>query len=726
MTAADSALRLLDAVLAELPGSDPREGQRTMVREVAHAISSGRHLLVQAGTGTGKSVGYLVPALAAPRKVLVSTATKGLQAQLVEKDLPRVVAAVKEQTGREITYAVAKGRRNYLCLERVHGDSEQAEIEMVVPTTTNEQQAKQLREWAEETESGDRDEVDFAVSDVTWRALSVDGRDCLGAKCPWRDECFAERAKLTAQLADVVVANHSMLALDACTEAQILPERDVVIIDEAHELERFVTDALTAEISATATARAVRLANPLLNESTKDALAQSLTDIDRLLFGLQTGLLPQLPSDARVLLAAFERITERAASEIGGADEGEDAAEVEESRDFRAKSALRDLAGAANLLLAAGPMHAIYVERTKEGGPARLRVSPLRVDDRLADRLLTHTPVIATSATLAVDGSFDYAAMRLGFGREVEDEDRSPRKWSGVDVGSPFDYPRQAQLYVAAHLPSPKERDAWEAAVDAELVDLIGAAGGRTLALFSSRRAAERAAAHVREKLDVPVLVQGEDTPGRLAWRFASDARTCLFGTRGLWHGLDVPGSACQLVIIDRIPFSHMDNPLHKARMDRAGTGGFGLVAIPEAAIALAQGVGRLIRRPDDRGVVAILDTRVLTASYGTRLLRSLPPMYRTRDREQVLKSLRAIDASAPPPLPVGPEPGKRLQAASQQVREQRAAAGWDEQDDALLKLGVSAGRPIAQLAERHEVTEDEILAHLQRLGLAEAAAELG
>ena len=672
--AADAALRLLDTVLAELPGSDPREGQRTMVREVAQAVAAGRHLLVQAGTGTGKSVGYLVPALAAPRKVLVSTATKGLQAQLVEKDLPRVVEAVREQTGREVTYAVAKGRRNYLCLERVHGDSEQAEIEMIVPTTTNEQQAKRLREWADETESGDRDEVDFAVSDVTWRALSVDGRDCLGARCGWREECFAERAKVTAAAADVVVANHSMLALDACTDAQILPERDVVVIDEAHELERFVTDALTAEISATATARAVRLANPLLNESTAEALSQSLTDIDRLLFGLTTGLLPQLPDEGRVLIAALERVAERAAGELGGAEET-DEADAEESRDFRAKQALRELADAAHALLAAGPGHAVYVERAKEGGPARLRVSPLRVDDRLADRLLDATPVIATSATLAVDGRFDYAAMRLGFGRDLAagadgDESRPPRPWSGIDVGSPFDYPRQAQLYVAAHLPSPKDRDAWEAAVDAELVDLIGAAGGRTLALFSSRRAAERAAEHVREKLDVPVLVQGEDTPGRLAWRFASDARTCLFGTRGLWHGLDVPGSACQLVIVDRIPFSHMDNPLHKARMDRAGASGFGSVAVPEAAIALAQGVGRLIRRSDDRGVVAVLDNRLLTASYGHRLVRSLPPMFRTTNRDQVLTSLRAIDASAPPPLPVGPEPGRRLQAASQKARD--------------------------------------------------------
>jgi ATP-dependent DNA helicase DinG len=213
---------------------------------------------------------------------------------------------------------------------------------------------------------------------------------------------------------------------------------------------------------------------------------------------------------------------------------------------------------------------------------------------------------------------------------------------------------------VAADLPEPKDRASWEAAVDARLVELVRAAGGRTLALFSSRAAAQRAATHVRTELaDVEVLLQGEDTDARLAWRFAAQARTCLFATRGFWQGLDVPGSACQLVVVDRLPFTYVDDPLLKARLDRAGAGGFGTVAVPEAAVALAQGVGRLIRRADDRGVVAVLDPRLATASYRDRLLRSLPPMYRTTRLDAVLASLQRIDASAPPPLPPGPEPGR-------------------------------------------------------------------
>jgi ATP-dependent DNA helicase DinG len=658
----DSALDLLDVVLGDLPGSDPREGQREMVRQVAQALQDDRHLLVQAGTGTGKSIAYLVGALVVRRRVLVSTATKSLQNQLVDKDLPRVAAAVQRRSQRTVLFAVAKGRRNYLCLERVHGSDDGDELDLGARSRL-EGQVAQLRSWADDTITGDRDEVPFTLDDVAWRALSVDGRDCLGPTCPYRDDCFAELAKAEAQAADVVVANHSMLALDVCTDAQVLPERDVVVLDEAHELDRFVIEALTAEISAGATARTVRLAAPLVRETTKESLGQSLTDIDALLQQLPTGLLPELPGDARVLLEALQRTAETAAGELGGEQD-------EESRDHRAKAALRELADAAAALLAAGPHEALHVERSAPAAPGRLRVSPLQVDGRLADRLLSATPVVATSATLAVDGGFDHVARQLGFGRapaSVDDDgdDVTPRAWSGIDVGSPFDYPRQAQLYVAADLPEPKDRAAWEAAVDARIALLVRAAGGRTLALFSSRAAARRAATHVRAELDVEVLLQGEDTDARLAWRFAKDARSCLFATRGFWQGLDVPGSACQLVVIDRLPFTYVDDPLLKARLDRAGAGGFGLVAVPETAVALAQGVGRLIRRGDDRGVVAVLDPRLATASYRERLLRSLPPMHRTKNTGQVLASLRAIDASAPGPLPVGPEPGRRRAPAT-------------------------------------------------------------
>jgi ATP-dependent DNA helicase DinG len=664
--AQDRALEVLDAVVAGLPGGTAREGQREMVRRIAQALEDDAHLLVQAGTGTGKSVGYLVPALARRRRVLVSTATKALQAQLLDKDLPRVADAVQRATGRTVTYAVAKGRRNYLCLERLHGGTAggpEPELLDLGPTSRLETQVARLREWADDTTSGDRDEVPFTVEDLAWRAVSVDGRDCLGGSCPFRDDCFAERAKAEWAEADVVVANHSMLALDACTDAQVLPPRDVVVVDEAHELDRFVTEALTSELSSTAVLRAVRLAAPLVADEVEEALSQAQVDAEALLGRLPTGLLEELPGEARVLLQSVQRTVEGAAAQIGG-DGDED--EPGESRSLRAKNALREVADACAALLHAGDSAAVHVDRPRGQLLGRLRVSPLRVDGRLADRLLARTPVIATSATLAVDGGFDHVARQLGFGRAPSGEEDEARAWAGVDVGSPFDHRRQSQLYVAADLPDPRERAAWEAAVDARVVELVRAAGGRALGLFSSRAAAERVAGHVRSALpDVPVLLQGEDTPARLAWRFAADARTCLFATRGFWQGIDVPGSACQLVVVDRIPFAHQEDPLHKARVARAGGGygGFALVAVPEAAIALAQGVGRLVRSADDRGVVAVLDPRLASASYRTRLLSALPPMYRATDLQQVLRSLEAIDRDAPPPRPAGPEPGARRSA---------------------------------------------------------------
>ena len=675
--AAADALALLDVVLGDLPGAAPREGQRAMVEAVATALVEDRHLLVQAGTGTGKSLAYLVPALARRRTVLIATATKALQAQLIEKDLPRVVAAVSKRYKRPVTVALAKGRRNYLCLERVHGDSAEGDTLELGVTGRQEAQVHRLHAWADETDSGDRDTVPFTVDDAAWRAVSVDGRDCLGSRCPFRDDCFAERARAQVQAADVIVANHSLLALDVCTDIAVLPKRDVVILDEAHELDRFVTEALTAEVSATATARAVRLAGPLVRADTKDLLGQALVDVDGMLAGLPEGLLPGLPEGAGVVLQALQRAAERGATELGPDDDAEEG----EARDVRAKAALRELADAAAALLAAGPFHALHVVRAKPGSPGVLRASPLRVDRPLAERLLTRTPVIATSATLTVDGGFEHVARQLGFGRELGEDDGEPREWTGVDVGSPFDYPRQAQLYVAADLPDPRQRDAWAEAVDDRVVELVRAAGGRTLALFSSRAAAVRAATRVRDELDVPVLLQGEDTDVRLAWRFAGDAATCLFATRGYWQGIDVPGSACQLVIIDRLPFTYLDDPLHKARVQAAGGdfAGFAAVAIPETAMALAQGAGRLIRRGEDRGVVAVLDPRLATAGYRHRLLRSLPPMYRTSDTGAVLRSLTAIDASAPPPLPVGPEPGRdRARTAPRQRTspDAKAAAG--------------------------------------------------
>jgi ATP-dependent DNA helicase DinG len=689
---AAKALRALDAALAAVPGSQERPGQREMVAAVATALGSTEHLLVQAGTGTGKSLGYLVPALTSGKRVVVATATKALQAQLVDKDLPRLVTALTKQLGRTPTYALAKGRGNYVCLQQVHGGpgarvDEPAGL-FEGPQSSLGTQVVRLREWADQTDSGDRDEVPFPVSDKAWRQVSVSARECLGSKCPDRVDCFSEQAREAAREADVVVANHTLLALDVFTGVQVLPGRDVVVLDEAHEFVDSVTGALSHELSNPDVRRAAAAAADLVATATRTRLDAARDALEGVLGTTEPGWVRRLPAAALDVLNLLDNTFTSAAGEVGrGASDAEGAdGEVESARRDRAKAGLSAVAEAAREIREPAVPSAVYA--TADGATTRLRVSPLKVGSALAAQLFGDTTVVATSATLTLGGSFRHTASQLGLtwlagaavgqaleqhdGREVaavdealegELEQPAPR-WRHLDVGSPFDYTRQAQLWVARDLPDPgRQPGPWAAAVDALLVELVQAAGGRTLGLFSSTAAAARAATAVRVATDLPVLLQGEDSAGALSHRFASDARTCLFGTRSFWQGVDTPGSACQLVVIDRIPFGYVDDPLSKARLAAAadaGRNGFLEVTLPPAAVLLAQGAGRLIRSTDDRGVVAVLDPRLATAGYAAVLRDTLPGFYAARSKEAVLASLRAIDASALPVHPVGPPPSER------------------------------------------------------------------
>jgi ATP-dependent DNA helicase DinG len=676
------ASELLDVALQAVPGAQAREGQHVMAEAVAQALRSGEHLLVQAGTGTGKSLGYLVPALASGKRVVVATATKALQAQLVDKDLPRLVDALTPALGRRPVFALAKGRSNYVCLQQLHegpGAREPEQDELWDgPTSMIGQQVVQLREWAQGAATGDRDEVPFPVNDRAWRQVSVSARECLGSKCPDRVDCFAEKAREDAKEADVVVANHALLALDAFTGVQVLPEHDAVILDEAHEFAASATDALTHELSSPAVRRCAAAAKEYVSASTHERLEDALDDRVGVLQGLAPGWLPELAAHLVDALGVVETTCGAAAVEVGKAPEGTE--EAEAGRRERAKQVLAEVAEAAGELRVPGVRSAVYLTSDRV-----LRVSPLSVGAALAGGLFGEVTVIATSATLTLGGSFRHTARELGLtwmaGSEWGTETPPPRdatavdevlgqggpssRWHHLDVGSPFDYARQGQLWVARDLPDPGRQSAsWQAAVDDLCAQLVQAAGGRTLALFSSTAAAVRAATAVREKTDVPVLLQGEDTPGALTHRFASDARTCLFGTRSFWQGVDVQGSACQLVILDRIPFPHVDDPLMKARLADAGERGFMDVTLPPAAVLLAQGAGRLIRSTSDRGVVVVLDPRLATARYAEVLLRTLPGFYPARSLEAVLSSLRAIDTAADPVRDVGPPPSARRRLA--------------------------------------------------------------
>ncbi|MCU7822580.1 ATP-dependent DNA helicase [Kitasatospora sp. DSM 101779] len=667
---------LLHAAVTSVGGVE-RPGQVRMAEAVADAVDEGEHLLVQAGTGTGKSLAYLVPALAHGDRVVVATATLALQRQLVERDLPRTVDALHPVLRRRPLFAMLKGRSNYLCLHRVHEGTPADEGEGLFdaaevlggPSSKLGQDIVRLRDWADETETGDRDDLSPGVSDKAWAQLSVSSSECLGAsKCPYGQECFAEAARERAKLADVVVTNHAMLAIDAIEGAPVLPEHGLLIIDEAHELVNRVTGAATAELTVHAVNRAVRRAAKLANEKSVDALQAAAENFHGLMETAQPGRVEELPEYLAYAVTAIRDAARQVITSLG--ETRDRSLSDEDAVRKQAMASAESLHETADRLLQDSAYDVVWIERSDRfgAGAASLRVAPLSVSGLLRENLYRDRSVVLTSATLKLGGDFNGVAASVGLPAEgrLPDErtegepapdggEDAPPSWRGLDVGSPFTYPKQGILYVAKHLPPPGREPDRPAMLD-ELAELIGAAGGRTLGLFSSMRAAQAAAEALRERLDNRILLQGEETLGELIRAFASDAESCLFGTLSLWQGVDVPGSACQLVVMDRIPFPRPDDPLMSARqkaVEEAGGNGFMAVAATHAALLMAQGAGRLVRAADDRGVVAVLDPRLATARYGGFFRSSMPDFWYTTDRNQVRRSLAAIDASAPPVKPV-------------------------------------------------------------------------
>ncbi|OKK04891.1 ATP-dependent helicase [Streptomyces sp. CB03234] len=646
---------LLHAAVTAVGGVE-RPGQVTMAEAVAQAIDDGSHLLVQAGTGTGKSLGYLVPALAHGDRVVVATATLALQRQLVERDLPRTVDALHPQLRRRPEFAMLKGRSNYLCLHRLHEGVPQEEedglfdpFEAAAPTSKLGQDLLRLRDWSDETETGDRDDLTPGVSDRAWGQVSVSSRECLGAsKCAYGAECFAEAARERAKLADVVVTNHALLAIDAIEGAPVLPQHDVLIVDEAHELVSRVTGVATGELTPGQVNRAVRRAAKLVDEKVADQLQTAAEGFERLMELALPGRLEEIPEDLAYALMALRDAARAVISSLGTTRDK--SVQDEDAVRKQAKASVETVHDVAERITQGSEYDVVWYERHDRFG-ASLRVAPLSVSGLLREKLFAERSVVLTSATLKLGGDFNGVGASLGLPPEgtAGTEDEDVPVWKGIDVGSPFDYPKQGILYVARHLATPGREGSRGDMMD-ELAELVEAAGGRTLGLFSSMRAAQAAAEELRGRLDKPILLQGEDTLGELIKNFANDPETCLFGTLSLWQGVDVPGPNCQLVVMDRIPFPRPDDPLMSARqkaVEEAGGNGFMAVAATHAALLMAQGAGRLVRATGDRGVVAVLDPRLANARYGSYLRASLPDFWYTTDRNQVRRSLAAIDAAA-------------------------------------------------------------------------------
>jgi len=642
-------LDALDTAVESIGGS-PREGQRNMALAVADAIESEAHLLVQAGTGTGKSLAYLIPALASGKRALVATATLALQRQLIERDLPRIKSAVEKSLGREITFAIYKGVGNYLCKQKLFGGSD-ADSDLLIEVSTLEEQAKRLKDWSKIAGiSGDRDdapEVDRRV----WAASSVSGRECVGADdCAYGSTCFAVVAKAKAQSADIVVTNHTLLAIEVVDSHPILPDRDVVILDEAHEFSDRTTQAVTEELTAQRVLRAATMyrkfsgergAGPAQDltaaaEEFEEAIAQYRDDFlsggDR---SSEERRLEELPTALLDPIRSIKDATEAISQRLSADDEILEGDVLAERA--RVKGAINEIKTVTQKMMRAREGSVLWFEPTY----STLYLAPLSVSEVLADNLFSSGPVIATSATMTVSRSFEPVKRNLGIA-DIED-------LTTLDVGTPFDFEKQGMLYLASHLPEPTREGPTREALD-ELAELIEAADGRTLALFSSWRGVEAADAHLRKvlfDLEIPIITARRGDPvGSLVERFAKEERSILIGTISLWQGVDVPGSSCILVAIDRIPFPRPDDPVMAARSrqaDSEGGSGFMQVSLPRAALLLAQGSGRLIRSHEDRGVVAILDSRITKKRYGEILINSMPPLWRTEDPELVRDSLRRL-----------------------------------------------------------------------------------
>ncbi|HEU5485457.1 MAG TPA: ATP-dependent DNA helicase [Microlunatus sp.] len=658
--------------MAEIGGHE-RGGQLELAAAVGEAFDTGVHLLAQAGTGTGKSLGYLAPTLVRLARgdldrIVVTTATLALQSQLATKDIPSALDAVEAVTGRRPSHAILKGRTNYACLLKVRdGADDQAALipasELVAslqdapraaPESALGAEVLALREWAEEQlDAGglaDRDEAP-SHTDRGWQQVSIPVRECLGTQqCPQGGLCFVEKSREVARAADLVVTNHALLAIDAMHGGTALPEHQAVVIDEAHELTSRVTGAASAELSPGMVERVGKRALSWLDDD--DLGAELLTSADTLRDALEEAPLARVEDPTSPFISACEAVrsvTRRAVSAMtnGGSKNEPDCRQ--------AAAAVKEVFDIAERMAALSDHDVVWVaDRERSGREAR--VAPLTVAGLMRSRVFDEHTTVLTSATLKLGGDFSGVAGAVGLRDDErlrdaepppdEDPENDRQPWRGLDVGSPFAYDRQGILYLARNMPTPG-RDGIGDALLEEVAELVWAAGGRTLGLFSSRRAAETAAVWVRKQLPKStILCQGDAQLSELTRRFVAEEETSLFGTLSLWQGIDVPGSTCRLVIIDRIPFPRPDEPLTVARqraVTEAGGNGFMTVAANHAALLLAQGSGRLIRRIDDRGVVAVLDPRLVTARYGSYLRASMPPMWATSDRETVIGALRRL-----------------------------------------------------------------------------------
>ncbi len=670
---AKQANAVLDLVLATRPNAEERPQQRAMVMAVATSLDQRRPLLVQAGTGVGKSLAYLAAAAASKRRVVVSTATRQLQTQLARDDAPTISEAAKS-LGLRFNVTVLKGRSNYLCRrDFAQASADEVAVQQTLDVAPTEATSgpvwqnpawQELTEWVANTPDGDRANAPV-VSDALWAAVSTDSAGCPGANtCTYGSTCFAEDARAMARDADVVITNHALTAIELASDDPFIHRDATVILDEAHQAENYFSSAwghtLDPEVVATLV-RAVGRQVPSANQSARDtatALARLCESLTISCLELKEGRITALPDALRDALTTMRADITKLAAALKATDKANPPA-ASDTTTKESQTRLLNIVDDIDAIAAGAKGKDTGTVVWLEFGSAHvaapvLRTAPLHIGPLLT-KFLAQRTLIATSATLTVGTDFGPLASSLGLDQPVTrvTSDDHDADFDAVDVGTPFDFDSQAMLYVPPRsFPAPvgQSRDAHTKAALEQTTKLVTAAGGRSLVLSTSTAGAQRFAAHLAKELppSIRVLAQGDAPAAALTAQFIDDETSVLCATSGMWAGLNVPGPSLTLVVIDKLPFPRPDDPLNSARCDAAdaaGSSGFSQISLAHAALHLAQGAGRLIRTRTDRGIIAVLDPRLLAKPYGKTLLASLPAMRRTSDLQVVVDALGRLIA---------------------------------------------------------------------------------
>lgn len=621
-------LNVLHRATSKLPEVEERQGQDEMSVSIARAIQARRHLVVQAGTGTGKTLGYLVPSILSGKRTIVATYTKALQDQLAMHDLPVLADSLADILPTPLSWAVLKGRQNYICLQRVNeiqvSGHDRLEMGISDPGITNE--VKMLQEWSTETESGDSGELSWTPSDSAWRAVSVGSDECPGAiRCPAGEQCFAERARRKADHADIIIVNTFLYGLHVASERGLLPDHEVVIFDEAHQLEDVISSTNSVDISPSRVANMGAAIRSIVHDEILWAnFSEATLQLRNVLSPhLEKQVAQPIPDEIRSRLIAIRLLIDTALTALRKIASDDESAK---QKKLRAQGLCARMAESIELSLGALNGYVVFVSGSVDR--PILQFAPLDVGTALDQGVWSMRTAILTSATVPLS-----LPQRIGLPEDHFDV---------IDVGSPFNYEKNSLLYCAKHLPEPNSplRDV---AVHDEIAELITAAGGRTLALFTTYRAMHAAADSMQDRLPFHIWRQDDLPKMALLTEFAAVESACLFATAGFFQGIDVPGRTLSLVIVDKLPFPRLDDPLLMARREIVGPAAFAEIDLPRAATQLAQAAGRLIRSQSDKGVFAVLDPRLATKGYGKKIVATLPPMSRTVLRSEVEEFLRYV-----------------------------------------------------------------------------------